>query len=100
MDKNIREKLQTQKDNLNLWIRKKVEEIVMNLLATLRPQLQEKLKDPYMCDCVKYFVDDCVDEVWPHIEEEVLEKLRLNIADPYSEKVNVKPKVCCLLIPW
>ena len=35
-----------------------------------------------MFQCVKDFVDDAVDEVWPIVEDEVLFKLRLKIDEP------------------
>lgn len=44
-----------------------------------------------MLECVKEFIDDAVDEIWPGIEDEVLLKLRLKIQKPYSADVNKKP---------
>lgn len=54
-----------------------------------------------MPECVKDFMNDAVDEVWPGIEEEVLFKLRLKIANPIAIRVNEKPDIrCFLLYPW
>ena len=33
---------------MNLWVRLKIEEILINILEDLRPTLKESLKDPYM----------------------------------------------------
>jgi hypothetical protein len=45
-------------------------------------------------------VDDVFDEVWPGIEEEVLFQLRIKYSEPYSEHVNIKPKLCWAEYPW
>lgn len=49
---------------------------------------------------MKNLVDDIFDEVWPQIEDEILFQLRLKMSEPYAEKVNVKPKLCCIEYPW
>jgi hypothetical protein len=48
---------------------------VIKLLRKARVGLKKEMKDPYMCDCVKSFVDDAVDENWPELESRVLEKV-------------------------
>ena len=54
-----------------------------------------------MPECVKDFLNDAVDEIWPGIEEEVLFKLRLKISNPLATKINEKPEIrCCFLYPW
>lgn len=48
MDRKIQEALRAQKDKMNIWIRLKLEEIIIKTLEKLRPSLKESLKDPYM----------------------------------------------------
>ena len=40
-------------------------------MESARPKVKKALKDPDMCQCVKNWVDDIVDTVWPDIMEEV-----------------------------
>lgn len=86
-----------------------MEEIIIKLLEKLRPSLKESLKDPYMviniyiiiqCLCVKNFIDELFDELWPGIEEEILFQLRIKYSEPYSDVVHKKPELCCLQYPW
>jgi hypothetical protein len=43
------------------------------------------MKDPDMCGCVKNWVDDIVDAVWPEIVEEARYQLRIKTHAPEVE---------------
>ena len=65
-----------QKEKINKFIRFKIQEIIIKLMERLRPYIKRKLKDPDMCDFVKRFVDDIVDEIYPELIEELKFKLQ------------------------
>lgn len=55
-----------------MWAKLQVERNVKRLLDKAPPLIKNGLKDEHMCECVQELIDDTVDEVWPEIEEEVL----------------------------
>jgi hypothetical protein len=48
MNDEIRKALHSQKEKMNMWVRLKIEEIVIRILNELRPSLKEAVKEPYM----------------------------------------------------
>lgn len=76
MDDSVRAIFLKQKEKINLWLRKKIERMVMQLFSRLKPKIKVALKDPDMCECVKKSVDELVDELWPDIEEEMRYQLK------------------------
>lgn len=65
-----------QKEKINLWIRIRVEKMLLKLLISGKKQVSESLKEDDMPKCIQSVIDDAVEEIWPDIEEEILYRTR------------------------
>ena len=77
LDAKFKNLLQEQKDKINAYVRQKVEDFIINLVRSIRPMIQQNLKHPEMCSCVKGLIDDLVDEIYPDFENYFKYELRL-----------------------
>ena len=69
--------MKTQKEKINRYISLKIQEIILSFVRkTVRPYIKKHMKDPDMCNFVKKFMDDFIEEIYPEFEEEIRYRLK------------------------
>ncbi|EGR28107.1 hypothetical protein IMG5_182920 [Ichthyophthirius multifiliis] len=110
---NFQQQLINQKNNINIWIKLKVEQQIDNLLSKAKSLVKRKIKDPQMVliqkkkkiiqiksQCVKQLIDDAVDIDWPEIEDLVKIRIRIKEKQQIEKIQEIKQSITCYINPW
>ena len=92
--------MSAQREKLNEWVTKKIEQSIVKLLDNALPKIKEAAKDPYMWGWVQDIVDDLIDEIWPEVQQEIIFQLRMKTQRPFVEAPPENKPCCCLFYPW
>ena len=89
--------IENQKEQINKWIRLKIEQVIIRLLKKCPEKMKNDLKDPSMMKCFQNSIDNLIDELWPEMEQIILHQLKLKISKPYINKPEKKKVHFCIL---
>ena len=99
--KLIEEFAEEKKNLLRNAIQSRLEGIFDHGMNVANALVKEKIKDPYMPECVKDIVDEAVDGIWPDLKSEVKEAV---LAGVMGRPIiaHGEPPCCCMgqLLAW
>jgi hypothetical protein len=71
IDSKLKSLISEEKERINLWLRLKIQSMILEFVDKARPKVKQAVKDPDMCQFVKDAVDVVVDSSWEVLTDEI-----------------------------